>query len=140
MSAVKINQSLHNLHNALAPLEEALKEPIKNKLAVDGTIQRFEFALELFWKTLKRFLEAEGIETKIPREALQKAFEAGWLMDENAWLQMLRDRNETSHVYDKAVAKAIYKRIKKHFPEMQYVYSLLSQRMKSLQPQPKRKH
>ncbi len=130
MSAIKINQSLKNLGAALERLEEALQEPKRNKLAVDGTIQRFEFAIELFWKTLKRFLAEEGIEASTPREALQRAFESGWLMDETAWLQMLRDRNETSHVYDKAVANSIYKRIKKYFPEMENVYRLLVMRSK----------
>ena len=74
---------------------------------MDGTIQRFEFVIELFWKTLKRLLAAEGIQTGTPREAMQRAFEANWLGDETAWLQMLKDRNETSHVYDEASAKKI---------------------------------
>jgi nucleotidyltransferase substrate binding protein (TIGR01987 family) len=130
MNGAKIDQTFKNLGKALDRLGEALHEPVRNKLAVDGTIQRFEFAIELFWKTMKRLLAEEGVETSTPRETLKKAFEAGWLMDQLAWLQMLKDRNETSHVYDKSVAKSIYKRIKKYFPEMTQVYLLLKERSK----------
>ena len=35
---------------------------------------------------------------------MQQAFRAGWLGDETAWLQMLRDRNETSHTYNEILA------------------------------------
>jgi len=37
---------------------------------IDGTIQRFEFVIELYWKTLKRLLALEGINTYTPRESL----------------------------------------------------------------------
>jgi nucleotidyltransferase substrate binding protein (TIGR01987 family) len=93
----KPSQSLVNLATALERLREALQEPEANKLAVDGTIQRFEFVFELYWKTLKRLLAWEGIQTQTPRETLQRAYQAGWLADETAWLQMLRDRSQTSH-------------------------------------------
>lgn len=43
---------------------------------IDGTIQRFECALELFWKSLKRLLAAKGIETATPRETIGTAFRA----------------------------------------------------------------
>jgi hypothetical protein len=51
-------------------LAEALEEPESNPLAIDGTIQRFEFVYELFWKTFKNLLETEGITTYTPKEAL----------------------------------------------------------------------
>ena len=54
MRKKKQSQSLRNLGAALERLREALQEPETNSLAVDGTIQRFEFVIELFWKTLKR--------------------------------------------------------------------------------------
>lgn len=51
MSEIKNNQSLHNLGSAIERLQEALQEPLTNNLALDGTIQRFEFVFELFWKS-----------------------------------------------------------------------------------------
>ncbi|HEY8495526.1 MAG TPA: nucleotidyltransferase substrate binding protein [Limnochordales bacterium] len=128
MSEAKLRQSVASLGRALGRLDEALREPDTNPLAIDGTIQRFEFAIELLWKTLKRVLEHEGIQTRTPREALREAYQAGWLDDEVSWLQMLRDRNETSHIYDEVMARKIYERIREYAPKMRRVYELLVQK------------
>jgi predicted nucleotidyltransferase len=77
-----------SLGKALDRLEEALGQPLENPLAVDATIQRFEFTIELFWKALKRCLDFEGIDTSTPRGALQQAYQVGWLEDESKWLQI----------------------------------------------------
>ena len=122
MNARKVEMSLRNLRRALDRLGEALEVPESNVLAVDGTIQRFEFALELFWKTLKRLLAEEGVETSTPKDTLRKAFQVGWLTDEGAWLQMLSDRNMTSHIYDEETAKRIYGNIRRNYPKMVEVF------------------
>ncbi len=130
MPGSKAAQSLSNLGSALKRLQEALQESADSSLVIDGTIQRFEFVIELFWKTLKRLLEYEGIEARTPREALQRAYQAGWLDDETAWLQMLRDRNETSHLYDEAAARRIYGDIRRYFPELERTFSFLAERFR----------
>ncbi|MHA6250444.1 HI0074 family nucleotidyltransferase substrate-binding subunit [Oceanobacillus sp. CAU 1775] len=127
MSRRKVDESLINLENALKRLEEALQEKEINSLYIDGTIQRFEFCIELYWKTLKRLLTEEGIETKTPRETLKQAYAIDWIQDEAAWLQMLRDRNETSHVYDEEKAKQIYDNIVSHFPIMDATFEKLKE-------------
>lgn len=66
-------RSLANLGRALDRLGEALREPEDAPLLVDGTIQRFESAVELLWETLKCLLEAEGVATGTPREAISAA-------------------------------------------------------------------
>ncbi|MDO9459687.1 MAG: HI0074 family nucleotidyltransferase substrate-binding subunit [Alphaproteobacteria bacterium] len=116
MSADKIGQSLRNLELAVRRLKEALDEPETNPLAIDGTIQRFEFVFELNWKTLKRMLEADGIAATTPRAVLREAFMAQWINHEAAWLQMLSDRNDTSHTYDVLVALRVYGHIRANFP------------------------
>lgn len=124
----KLRLSLANLERGMARLGEALEEPETNPLAVDGTIQRFEFVLELFWKTLRRALLEEGIETATPREALTAANTAGWLGDGTLWLGMLKDRNETSHLYDDERARKVYARIKTYHPEMRHALTVLQSR------------
>lgn len=73
----KTSQSVENLTRALSRLEQAIKTPVgeQDSLLIDGTIQRFEFCIELFWKMLRRALLENGIETGTPREAIQKAYE-----------------------------------------------------------------
>ena len=128
MSEIKIRDSLNNLGKALQRLKEALEEVPANSLYIDGTIQRFEFCIELFWKTLKRLLYSEGIVATTPKECLKKAYEVRWIENETVWLQMLRDRNETSHVYNEDMAKQIYDRIRENYPVMEQTYLFLFQR------------
>lgn len=125
--SVKIQQKMDNLGNALIQLKSALEEPIDKKMiVVDGTIQRFEFCYELFWKTLKAFLEKEGIEAAAtPKQVFQEAYRVSWIKDEPMWLQMMRDRNTSSHVYDKAVALEIYQRVIKYSSIMEETYKKL---------------
>lgn len=123
MNEMRIRQRLNNLGNAIARLQEALSEPPENPLFIDGTIQRFEFTFELFWKTFKAILEAEGLEITTPREALRYAYQAGWITDEQAWLRMLRARNESSHIYNESAARRIYEEIRQNFPALEMAFS-----------------
>lgn len=117
------------LGRALARLREAAAEPAENPLAIDGTIQRFEFVIEPYWKALRRLLAADGIATATPRESLQAAFAAGWLDNETLWLQLLRDRNETSHTYNEATARRIYANVRAALPELERTYEKLRGRI-----------
>ncbi|MBI3784231.1 MAG: nucleotidyltransferase substrate binding protein [Deltaproteobacteria bacterium] len=128
MSA-ELRRNFDQLSHAVDRLREALAEPTTNSLIIDGTIQRFEFTIELYWKVMKRLLAFEGIEAQTPRETLQHAYQAGWLSDETAWLDMLRDRNQTSHTYNEELARQIYDRIKLHFPELERTLPMLARRL-----------
>ncbi len=125
----QLNQSLTSVERALKRLEIALVQNSDHELVVDGTIQRFEFCTELFWKMLKRALQEEGIETGTPREAIQKAFQVKWFDDEHLWLQMLHDRNQTSHIYDEEVAMEIYRRIPSYHSAMKMTFEMLKIRL-----------
>ncbi len=126
MANLQQSDSFNALGKALDRLKEALQEsPETNVLAIDGTIQRFEFSIELFWKVLKKFLAEEGYEVKSPKQALQEAYQMEWIHDEALWIQMLEDRNETSHTYDDALATKIYSHIGEYYSKMQEVYEIL---------------
>lgn len=63
----KIALSYAKLAKALNALEQMVNKPMQeDRSNVDACIQRFEFTFELFWKLLKRILEAEGVEVVYP--------------------------------------------------------------------------
>lgn len=102
------------------PAFEKLKsgaEEADSELEKDGVIQRFEFTFELFWKSLKIFLEYKGIDAKTPRDCLKESFRIELIKDEDTFLNMLEDRNLTSHMYDKETSEEIFKRIKNNYLE-----------------------
>lgn len=68
----------------------------------EGLIQRFEYAYELAWKTMKDYLEASGITINpvTPRTAIKAAFAAQVIEDGQVWVDMMLHRNLLSHSYD----------------------------------------
>lgn len=106
--------SIEEFNKALSRLNIGIKKA-KDQLDNDGVIQRFEFTFELLWKTLRLFLLSEGTIPKSPKEALKESFRFGLIKDEEIFLDMLNDRNQTSHIYSEDVSKEIVRRIKKFY-------------------------
>ena len=89
----------------------------KEQIIVDAMIQRFEFCVELSWKLLKDYLRYEKIgEFASPRTVIKESFACELIEDGELWLDMLEDRNLTSHTYDEIVANTIRDNIlNKHY-------------------------
>jgi nucleotidyltransferase substrate binding protein (TIGR01987 family) len=113
MSKERFAQRKAELQNAVQRLREAVAQP-ENDLVRDAVLKRFEFTFELVWKSLKLYLERQGLDCGGPRSTLKKAFAEGLInsTDEaDVWLRALEDRNLTSHAYDEALATRIYRRV-----------------------------
>lgn len=123
-----------NLGNAIGRLNEVLTLPDIDHIDYlqDAAIQRFEFAIELYWKVLRKFLAYEKIECSTPREVFNKAFQSYFIDDEAIWLAMLDDRNNTSHVYKQEDARKIFLHIKTYYPVMEATYKKLQDRFDTL--------
>lgn len=127
MNEEKALHSLEVFDNALSRLEEALRLDATD-INVDASIQRFEFTVELCWKTLKQFLLLEGVTATTPKSSLKLAYQAGWLAHEKVWLDMLIDWNTTSRVYKREVARKIYGRMPTYAQEMRTLHTFLSEK------------
>ena len=110
----EVKYSLEKLRKAFKRLDEAVKEA-SDELDRDGVIQRFEFTFEMFWKTIKVLLEYEGYRCAGPRTCVKEAARRGFLRDAEVALDMLEDRNKTSHIYDETTAEEIFNRIKENY-------------------------
>ena len=113
MSKERFIERQAEVRNAAARLQEAVAQP-DSSIVRDAVIQRFEFSFELVWKALKLYLERQGHECGGPRPTLKKAFAEGLVAtpeEADVWLQMLEDRNLTSHAYDEALATRIYQHV-----------------------------
>jgi nucleotidyltransferase substrate binding protein (TIGR01987 family) len=117
MSKERFAERQAEVKDAAIRLAEAVAQP-ETELVRDATIQRFEFTFEVVWKTLKLFLERQGHECGGPRPTLKKAFAEGLIAtpeEADVWLQMVEDRNLTSHAYDQALAERIYRNIARDY-------------------------
>ena len=112
MNKERLLERLETYKKASKRLEEAARLEIHDDIVIDGVIQRFECTFELSWKLMRSFLEYVGImEVRSPRGAIQEAYSYGLIGDGEAWIDMLMDRNKTSHIYDEEEAKLIYGKI-----------------------------
>jgi nucleotidyltransferase substrate binding protein (TIGR01987 family) len=111
-------QRLEDLKKAYGRLKEALARTEFDELEKDGVIQRFEFTFELVWKTMKDYLEDQGvINIASPKKTLRKAFQDGLFANDELWLQMLEDRNNLSHLYKQEMSDNIFKSIKEIYSQ-----------------------
>ena len=109
-------QKIENYHHAVAQLEQAVavySNDQGDSLYRDGLIQRFEFTVELAWKSLKEYLEDQGsvLAVAAPRAVLKDAYAAGLIMDAEIWDEIIRSRNVTSHVYDEQTAIEVAEKV-----------------------------
>jgi nucleotidyltransferase substrate binding protein (TIGR01987 family) len=116
-------QRFSNFDRAFTLLREAFDQGLANlsQLEKEGTIQRFEVAYELAWKTMKDYLEHQGliVDPATPRNAIKEAFAAKLLPDAQAWIDMMLSRNLLSHTYDFAVFEEVLGEIgKRYLPAM----------------------
>ncbi len=122
---------LQNFGRALIRLETACAQEEYSELERAGLVQMFEFTLELACKTLKDLLFYEGLDVKTPREAIRKAFETGYLTEEDTetLLDALAKRNLLSHTYEEQTAKEAERLIKHRFaPVFRKLYNCLQEK------------
>ncbi len=105
-----------SLKETYTKLTEAINKGKNDSIVVDATIQRFEFTFELMWKVLKDYIEYLGFNDlpQGPKSILQFAFKNGIIENEEAYSNMLVDRNSTTHIYDEKMATHIFENIKKY--------------------------
>ncbi|MSR78359.1 MAG: nucleotidyltransferase [Candidatus Omnitrophica bacterium] len=97
----------------------------------DAAIQRFEFTLDLAWKTIEVYLEKKGIACSSPKDCFRAAFKHGLLSYSESWLDFVDLRNQTSHTYRDDLARLTYLEL----PKVEiHIASLIEALEKSLLP------
>jgi len=104
-------QRLEHLDKAYGHLREAVElasQRALTRLEEQGLIQAFEFTHELAWNTLKDFLEGKGVQNLYgSKDTTREAFKKGLIVNGDAWMDMIKNRNLTTHTYDEKVAAGI---------------------------------
>ena len=105
MNDIRWKQRFQNFDRAFILLRSALEDQPLNQLSdleQEGVIQRFEYSYELAWKTMKDYLEDNGvvISPVTPRNVIKEAFAAGIIKEGQIWVDMMLHRNLLSHTYD----------------------------------------
>jgi nucleotidyltransferase substrate binding protein (TIGR01987 family) len=127
---IRWQQRLANFERALRLLREAMANgpDALNQLEKEGVIQRFEYCFELAWKTLKDYMEANGIvfDVVMPRQVIKDAFAAKVLNEGATWIAMLDHRNLLSHTYNPVVFEQAVEAIhQRYLPQLEQLHTFL---------------
>lgn len=125
MTSKDLHKSLESWRKALTSLEEILKEE-ETVIVRDAAIKRFEYNFELTWKAIKRFSVQESEICNSPKSAFKAALKFNWIEDDDIWLDMVDDRNLTTHTYKESTADAIYHRLPLYFKAMKHLFETLN--------------
>ncbi len=106
-----------NYKRAFILLREAMEQETLSQLEKEGVIQRFEYTMELAWKTMKDYLESQNVvfDQITPRAVIRKAFEAGIIKDGETWQNALDARNKMSHTYNFETFEKVVTDIRQHY-------------------------
>ena len=105
---------LKRLQNQILLFEKANKTLQKvfieqkrfSELEKDWVIQRFEYTIEIWWKTLKKVLEYSKLEfTPSPKEIIRESYKMNFIDNLELWDEFLDIRNQMSHVYSDYYSK-----------------------------------
>ena len=112
---IRWKQRFSNYKKALATLAKGIQryqEGNLSELEKQGLIQGFEFTHELCWKVMQDFLKDQG-ESNIygSKDATRLAFNRGLITNGEIWMNMITDRNLTSHTYEEEISNQILNRI-----------------------------
>lgn len=118
---IRWKQRFDNFDRAFILLREVCERGVASlsQLEREGAVQRFEFAFELGWKTLKDYLEENGVIVDLvtPRNVIKEAFAAKLLDDGQVWIDMMLHRNLLSHTYDFKTFEVVLQAVEqRYFP------------------------
>jgi len=116
-----LNKALNTLDKALIYLEKVNQD--KNKEAIeaakDSIIKRFEYSYDSFWKFLKKYLELKyNLEDVNSPKSVFRAcvkHEICSAQEGELLIDMVDDRNETTHNYDIEKVRKILPDIKPYY-------------------------
>lgn len=104
----KFNRRFQSFCNSLDALAEAKQRDLSDSFVLSGTSAKFSITFDLSWKVMKdilvQYYAITGFVTGSPREVLREAYKAN-LISDDAWMQMLKVRNELAHDYDCEIVK-----------------------------------
>lgn len=117
LTLIEFEKAINSLEISLTVLHssKAIDETIM-KIYRDACIQRFEYSIEMAWKTSMKFL---GSQTMAAKPAIREMARNNLITNPELWLSFIDARNETSHSYEEDVAIRVMQKIELFFPEAQ---------------------
>lgn len=125
------NKALSSFNTAIVYAERVWDDKTLKMLLKNATIQSFEYCNEIFWKLLKQYLMEYvkiNVEDVVSSRTILKISLKENIIDEEQFkilLEMIEDRNRTTHLYSQTVADKIYNHCSKYYNNMKKIIDSL---------------
>lgn len=121
----KTKKAIKSIGKLLEKYKELKKlDPMLDLVTQEALIKRFEYSIDTLWKYLKLYLEKKhGVKQKTPKSVFKEFLRIG-LLDEDEIklaLEMIDDRNLTSHTYNESTAEEIVFNIPQYYKLMEEI-------------------
>lgn len=125
---------LNDLEKALTGLETALALDLSSfteqetDVFKNGQIQKFEYSIELLWKTIKQYFEDKKDERILyAKDAIKAYFMEGNFEDKmyEILFDAIESRNLLSHIYKSETFELIHPHLNDYAKAIRYTYSSL---------------
>ena len=132
---LRFEDGLYNFQRALERFSEAIdqREELEQRgygdIVLDLCTKRFEFTFEMSWKAIKRGLDYLGIEAAYPRVCFKEAYAIGLINDQDIWIDMIEQRNLSSHVYNQNEVRGLLLKLESYRDNFQLLYQSLEQKL-----------
>lgn len=133
MNDVRWQQRFRNFEKVFLLLQNAVQISDLNELERCGLLWRFNFSIELAWKTMKDFLEDKGFDFKpSPKDTIRLAQESAYINYAQELIDGLDLRNILSHDYSgKKFAECETALRQDVFPALEKLYNFFLTQKKS---------
>ncbi len=124
MAVCRFEEMLNAYKDDTADRTELEKDAIQ-----DSLVKRFEYTLEISWKSCKRYLREEGFveaATGSPKSIMRLAGEAGILRSVGNWIGYIDARQSTSHDYSEEKADQVLAAVDDFYDDVIGLYQTLS--------------
>lgn len=130
----KFEKRFQSFCNSLESLAEARQRDLLDSFVLSGTSAKFSITFDLSWKVMKdiliQYYSITGFVAGSPREVLREAFKAN-LVSNDAWMDMLKVRNELAHDYDGEIVKTHCHTIVEKYIDLFYEFENTVKRLMS---------
>lgn len=83
----------------------------KSEIVRDSAIKKFEICFDLAWKSTKEYAKMKGLECYSPIDCFKAGFQLKIIDHDEKWVQMVKDRNMSVHIYKEEWIEDLYSRL-----------------------------
>ena len=129
----RFNRRFMSFCNSLDALAEARQRDLSDSFVLSGTSAKFSITFDLSWKVMKdilvQYYAITGFVAGSPREVLRESYKVN-LISDDAWMEMLKVRNELAHDYDCEIVKEHCNTIVEKYIDLFYDFEKVVKQLK----------